>query len=177
MAGQLRMRRERFDDLPSFDLDEGYALRTYRPGDEEHWARIINDVASLGSWTVERVHSDLTAKPQFDPTGLFFALWNDQPVATACAWRDSPGETRVGQLHMVAAMNEHKGHRLGAHVSLAVIRYFAAHRFESVYLLTDDFRLPAIRTYLNLGFDPVMMDSDHTERWGRAFATLGVSTR
>lgn len=173
MPGQLRMRRTHFEGLPRLVLPAEYSLRTFQSGDEIHWARIINDVGSLGSWTVERVRAELTEKPQFDPEGLFFAVFEGTPVATACAWRDSPHEKDIGQLHMVATETAHQGHRLGAHVSLSVIRYFQAHGFQTVYLLTDDFRLPAIKTYLFLGFEPVMADEDHPSRWKRIFEVLG----
>jgi len=176
MSGQLRMRRTHFEGLPEILIPEGYTLRTFEPGDEAHWARIINDVESLGRWTIERVRTELTGKPQFDPAGLFFAVAEGVPVATACAWRDTPDEKRIGQLHMVATENRHRGRQLGALVSLAVIRYFESHGFEAVYLLTDDFRLPAIRTYLRLGFEPVMVEADHPPRWQRVYAALGMES-
>jgi mycothiol synthase len=37
---------------------------------------------------------------------------------------------------------------------------------------TDDFRLPAIRTYLRLGFTPEISADDHAHRWDRIFAEL-----
>jgi mycothiol synthase len=172
MPGQLRMRRTHYRGLPPLQLPDGYALRTYRDGDETHWARIINAVGSLGTWDESRVRRELTGRPQFDPEGLFFVVSDATPVATACAWRDRLGEAEVGQLHMVAVAPEHQGRRLGTAASVAAVRYFEAHGFAAVYLLTDDVRLAAVRTYLDIGFEPVFPEPDHVERWERVRATL-----
>ena len=40
---------------------------------------------------------------------------------------------------------------------------------------TDDFRLPAIKNYLNLGFVPVYVGENHGERWRIIFKKLGCS--
>jgi mycothiol synthase len=40
-------------------------------------------------------------------------------------------------------------------------------------LNTDDFRIPAIKTYLNLGFLPVLADHDYYDRWKSLSNTLG----
>ncbi len=36
---------------------------------------------------------------------------------------------------------------------------------EYAFLLTEDFRLAAIETYLQLGFEPEMVSADHPVRW------------
>ena len=36
----LTMVRDHLDHLPSFVCPAGYAIRTFRPGDAEHWARV-----------------------------------------------------------------------------------------------------------------------------------------
>lgn len=155
-------------------MPDGYVLRSYAPGDEAGWANVINSVGSLGNYDAERAREFMMGKPQFDPTGLFFATQDGTPVATACAWRDRPEETTVGQLHMVAVSPEHQGRGLGAAVSLAVLRYFEAHGFGTVYLLTDDWRLAAVKTYLNMGFEPLLPEEDHRERWEKLYSTLNM---
>jgi len=39
---------------------------------------------------------------------------------------------------------------------------------------TDDFRLPAIRTYLGLGFMADVVEADHSNRWPAIFARLNA---
>ena len=43
MPRQLRMVRPNLENLPALALPVGYDMRTYRKGDEVHWARIISD--------------------------------------------------------------------------------------------------------------------------------------
>ena len=50
--------------------------------------------------------------------------------------------------------------------------FFAEQGYESIILLTDDWRLPAIGLYLSLGFDPVMEREDMPSRWQAIMAEL-----
>ena len=73
---------------------------------------------------------------------------------------------------MVGVVAEHTGHKLGKWVSLAVLYYFRDCRFKCAMLDTDDFRLPAIKTYLNLGFIPVYVERSQPRRWQDIFEKL-----
>ena len=73
---------------------------------------------------------------------------------------------------MVGVVAEHTGHKLGKWVSLAVLAYFQDNGFISAMLDTDDFRIPAIKTYLNLGFIPVYVEEGQSERWRNIFEKL-----
>jgi len=174
---QLRMRRPDLAGLPPVEMPEGYALRAYRPGDEEAWAAIMNTGIRLGSgdWTAELCREKLTGRPQFDPAGLFLATFGGQPVGSACAWVKQPEEAQVGELHMVCVLPEHRGRRLGYWLSLAALRRFAERGFREVGLSTDDFRLAAVRTYLDLGFQPEHTHPGDAERWLLVLARLRES--
>ena len=39
---------------------------------------------------------------------------------------------------------------------------------------TDDFRMAAIKTYLNLGFVPVYVEEGQPKRWSDIFEQLGI---
>ncbi len=163
------------EQLPEIQIPEGYAVRSYRPGDEIHWARII-DASFGGNRSAEDVKEEIVNKPQFTPEGLFFATCQGEPVGTACAWRGKPEETEVGQLHMVGVEPEHQGHRLGKLVSICVLHFLKKHSFSMAMLDTDDERLPAVKTYLNLGFRPVYRDDSHPGRWKAVSENLGIET-
>ncbi|MDE0314276.1 MAG: GNAT family N-acetyltransferase [Candidatus Poribacteria bacterium] len=165
MARQLRMVRPNLDNLPKLELPEGYGLRSYQEGDEGHWANIISDSFGGRERTAEDTRNEITGRDVFVPDGLYFVTHQDIPVGTACAWRQSVEETDVGYVHMVGVLGEHTGHKLGKWVSLAVLYYFRDNGFSCSMLDTDDFRIPAIKTYLNLGFVPVYVDDTQPERW------------
>lgn len=173
---QLRMRRPSLEGLPEMDVPRGYGLRTYRPGDETAWGQIMESAEGIGrEWTVEKVRASMMEKPQFEPEGLFLvtcAAEGDRPVASATAWRAPSTGPRTGYVHMVCALPEHRGKGLGRLVTLAVLHHLHGRGDEEALLETDDFRLPAIRTYLGLGFVPVYLEdpaSDHVARWSEAF--------
>jgi mycothiol synthase len=159
------MVRPNLDNLPKLELPDGYSLRTYQEGDETHWANIISDSFGGRKRTAEDTRNEITGRDVFVPDGLYFVTHQDIPVGTACAWRQSVNETEVGYVHMVGVLGEHTGHKLGKWVSLAVLYYFRDNGFSCSMLDTDDFRIPAIKTYLNLGFVPVYVDDTQPERW------------
>ncbi len=175
------MCRPTLDSLPAVEVPEGYRLRTYTPGDETAWAEIMGAEGGIGrDWTVEKVRERLVDHPQFEPAGLFFVTSDAEagrPVASACAWHDSPEERVLGNVHMVCALPSHRGRGLGRLVTLAVLHYLHVRGFQSADLSTDDPRLAAIKTYLGLGFVPVYLtdperQDDHEARWSAIFSTL-----
>lgn len=168
MQTQLRMIRRNLDDLPEVELTSGYEIRTYRPGDEAAWAKIMN--SGIGAdWTAEKCSEALISKSQFLPDGLFFAVHDDEPVGSACAWRSSPDEWNEGYLHMVCVLPEHRGKNVGYLLALSVLHYFREHKFQSCILDTDEWRIPAIKSYLRLGFEPMYLDESQRERWQKVF--------
>ena len=172
MPRQLRMVRPNLKDLPELILPAGYGMRTYRKGDEVHWARIISDSFGGRERTAQDTENEITGRDVFVPDGLYFATHRDVPVGTACAWRQSVDEKDVGYVHMVGVVAEHTGHKLGKWVSLAVLSYFRDNGFKCSMLDTDDFRIPAVKTYLNLGFIPVYVEEGQPERWHDIFEKL-----
>lgn len=168
---QLNMIHRNLGVLPEIEVPEGYGLRTCLPGDEAAWSEIMN--TGIGEWTVEKVRESLTGKPQFEPDGLFFATYEGKAIGSACAWRLEPEERKKGYLHMVCVLPEHRGRRIGHLVTLAVLHWFRDHGFEEVWLSTDDHRIPAIKSYLRLGFEPYIPDETFRGRWDAVFEKIG----
>ena len=166
-ANQLRMVHTDLASLPDVVMPEGYELRTYRPGDEAAWAEIMN--TGVGEWTAESCREKLTGQPQFIPEGLFFAVQDGRPVGSACSWRSSADEWEKGYLHMVCVLPDQRGKQLGYLLTLAVLRFFHERGFREVWLSTDDWRIPAIKSYLRLGFEPDRPDESHIARWKAVF--------
>ena len=177
---QLRMVRPNLDHLPEINMPEEYELRTYLPGDESAWCEIMNTGIGDG-WTPERCKNELTILDSFMPDGCFFVARPEsrEIVATACAWRNLPngvtvpkGVVNPATVHMVCAKPNHRGRGLGYLTTLAVLHYMLDQGYKSAFLGTDDFRVPAIKTYLRLGFVPEYLADDHRKRWSSIFAKL-----
>jgi len=170
---QLEMSLASLDRLPEAELADSYRLRRYREGDLAAWGRLVSEC--IGGQYDEAAcrESLLMDTPQFAPEDLCFVEKDGKAVGTACALRrQAPGEG-PGYLHMVAVTAAHRGHRLGRALVAAVLQRFRELGYRDVILSTDDFRLAAIRTYLNLGFHPVLNHESHALRWREVYAKLG----
>ncbi|MCY3895364.1 MAG: GNAT family N-acetyltransferase [Chloroflexi bacterium] len=160
-------------DMPDAGVPAGYTLRPYREGDEVTLAAALQAVG-FRDFGVDRVLDTLADSDR--RTGSALVEFEGGIVASTFASRmasdqvspvtGKPGEPqRQGVLDYVATHPDHQGRGLGRATCTAVSRYLVAQGCEIVSLLTDDWRLPAIRLYLSLGFEPVMNREDMPERW------------
>jgi mycothiol synthase len=102
------------------------------------------------------------------PDGFFLVEHEPtrQIVATAMATHNpSPLHPFGGELGWLAGSPEHAGQHLGQVVCAAVTARFLRAGYRRIYLKTNDWRLPAIVTYLQLGYVPLLYAADMTERW------------
>ena len=170
---QLAMLRDHLDDLPEIVIPDGYGLRTFRSGDESDWCAIME--GNVGSnWTLDSCREKLLNDPRFSPENLFFATLDDRPVGSACAWTKDPSQTQIGEVHMVAVLDSHRGKGIGLLVNAAVLHRLKALGYRQVHLLTDDWRIPAIKSYLRAGFKPLLTHVTHPDRWRDIFEQIGV---
>ena len=108
----------------------------------------------------------------FRRSRVLFVVHSGEPVATASAWYDPEVIPEAGTIHFVGVLKEHQGHRLGYWVSLAALHAMRREGRKKGWLQTDDFRLPAIKTYLRLGFGPLLIDENQRDRWRNIFREL-----
>ena len=172
MEDQLRMVRRDLENLLPLQCPDGYHIRTYQKGDEVHWARIM-DIAFVDQGrTAEDTYANVINQRNFDPNGFCFVIYQDLPIGTACAWKRCHRGKQIGYIDMLAVLPEHTGHKLGKSLTLFLLHYFKAQQMVYVMLDTDDFRLPAIKNYLNLGFVPTYVRENHVTRWRNVFKKL-----
>jgi len=161
---QLVITRESLAGLPPVSLPEGYALRHFRPGDEPYWEAVLNH--SFGeSDPPRRFVTTMACDSACCPERVLFVARDDIPVATASAWYKPEWGADTGYVHYVGTDPAHKGKRLGYWVSLAVLHRFVFEGRTRAVLQTDDFRVPAIKIYLRLGFAPWLVEEEQRERW------------
>ena len=95
-------------------------------------------------------------------------------VGTAGVKTLSPDMPATGLLTWVGLRPEHQGRGLAGPLVAACLRGARDAGAESVFLVTDDHRLPAIKTYLSAGFRPCLTSWDwtHRPRWRQASRRL-----
>jgi len=167
---QLVMARMHLQDLPQVQLESGYKLRHFEQGDETGWNILIAKTFN-SSYNFD---GTILADHFFHPERVLFVEHNGEIVATACAWRSDNWGKNTGVLHMVGASPEHRGHQLGYQISLAALHQLVHEGIHHAVLHTDDDRLPAIVTYLKLGFAPYLIDPNQSERWKNIYQNLGL---
>jgi GNAT superfamily N-acetyltransferase len=169
---QLIMEWPEGQPVPSVSPPGDYELRQYTAADETAYIELM-DRAGFGGWTHERVAGMLR---RVLPDG--FLLLVHRPTgrlaATAMAVH-GPTERHPygGELSWVAGDPDHKGRGLGMVICAAVTERLRRAGYRNIYLLTDDWRHPAIKTYLKLGFRPLLFDAGMKERWDRVYEALG----
>ena len=157
------------------ELPADCSLREARDADAPELARCLS-AAFGGGWDAERVRRDLLTATDVMATFVVTmpAKGTERIVATASD-RDVPDRfPGAGYLHWVAVDPAASGRHLGAAVSIAAIAHSQAAGPRDMVLETDDYRLPAVATYLALGFTPEYRDPSHPARWAAVFRALAA---
>lgn len=172
---QLVMRAPADMPLAEVAPPGGYLLRRAGPEDAPAVARCLD--LAFGGWDEARVLQAFLAAPDCQATFVAVEEGSGQVVAVA-SHREVPDRyPAASYLHWVGADPAHAGRRLGAAVSAAVLAFGRRDGPRDAVLETDDHRLPAIATYLGLGFAPEYRDVSHPARWAAVFRALAARRR
>ena len=93
------------------------------------------------------------------------------PAATLAVICDY--EKKQGYIHMVGCKPEFRGLGIGNKLAVQAVITLISAGMETAYLTTDDFRIPAIKSYLKAGFVPDMINEEHEKRWRAVFDNIG----
>ena len=165
---QLIMRNPDITSLPPLSLPEGFALHSHVLGMEPVWESLIEDAFGR-HYSFE---SCIRNGGGFRPEYVLYLSRNGKDIATTTAVEKDafPGE---GWFRMVGVASQERGKGAGRLIGLAALHSLAARGYKSAVLSTDDERIPAIRLYLSLGFEPVYLHESHRQRWENVFKIIG----
>ena len=170
---QLRMTLDALDSLPPVALPPGYDMTTLRDAGIDAWIEALDATGELGDWDADRAGDWLTGERRAIPEGTFIVTSDSRPAATCCTIPPTSTERR-SELGWLSVSPEHQGRGLGHQVCLAVLHFARRMGYTEIYLNTDDWRLPAVKTYLGLGFRPEIIHETHPRRWDAVYEKLGV---
>jgi mycothiol synthase len=192
---QLQMVHETLGDensLPPLPAVPGFTLRTFQPGDEEGWCACFAQWTRPGrtyaesGWTPEKLHGEdgwfsLNRDGRIEtPGNLFLVVCDaDQSICTtACCWTTNSHPAGMGELGWVASTDRHRGKGLGNLVTLAVLHRLKQLGKSRARLNTDDWRVPAIKAYLTMGFTPSLEIHDSMPaRWEAIHKLIGSGAK
>jgi predicted dehydrogenase/GNAT superfamily N-acetyltransferase len=159
---------------PAWSLPSGYEMRQYRDLDFEGYVALMAKAGFVG-WTAERLRDTLVRAL---PDGFFVVEHapTGRIVATTMALHHPMPDLHPygGELGWVAGDPEHAGKGMGSAVCAAATARLLRGGYRRVYLRTDDFRLPAVRIYLKLGYRPLLHAAGMEERWRAVCERLGM---
>jgi mycothiol synthase len=149
--------------IASERLDEARALtETDGAVSDSEWRRFCDSVVPDGLFVVVESASSAWV-------GSIAAVHN--PAATRFYF---PGGGELGYLVVVT---DHRRRGLGAALVAAAVRRLRQGGYRHIFLGVQDWRLPAIRSYLRAGFQPFIHAPGLAERWRSVFAALGREPR
>jgi mycothiol synthase len=151
-------------------LADGYTFRPFQPGDEEGWCRCCID-GELGLNEVSTAEFDriMGQDPKVKKENIYFLVSNESGIVGTATYQlgAAPGEAVV---HMVGIVRTHWGRGLAKPLMLYALDAIIKAGNHRITLTTDDWRVPAIKTYLNVGFAPCIHSGEMDERWKKVMS-------
>jgi mycothiol synthase len=144
-------------------LDDARAvIETDGAMNDSQWGRFRDAVVPQGLFVVEECGSSAWV-------GSISAVHN--PAATRFYF---PGG---GQLGYLVVLPEHRQRGLGAALVATGVKRLWHGGYRHIFVGVQGWRLPAIRSYLRIGFQPFNHAPGLAERWRAVFAALGREPR
>ena len=152
---------------------EGFILRTFRKGDEDQYIKLMH-LSGFVQWDHELLQKIAAGALE---EGIFFLeeKSSGRIIASAMANRVRAGEENLGgELGWVGVDPEFRGMGLARIVCQAVQARYRLEGYKKAYLRTDDFRLPAVKSYFALGWQALANTPEMQKRWERVCKKLGI---
>ena len=156
-------------------LPEGVEWKTFPalPDALQTWLEIVRymdrDVKPAAD--KEFYEKVMVAYPHYREDMCNFLTVDGAPAATVTVICDEAA--KEGYIHMVSCKPEFRGRGLGHLLNAIAVYTLKKAGMKTAWLTTDDWRIPAIRTYLKAGFAPDLESQpDFKERWHKICAIL-----
>ena len=170
---QLKMRWTN-DRKPAPELNIPYGCEIKRftelDGALDAWLDIVQYGLSDGRKDADFYGSLMLDWPDYSEDKNFFIVSDGEPAATLTVVCHP--ENMEGYIHMVACKEKFRGRGFGTLLNNLALKVLKDEGMETAYLTTDDWRIPAIKSYLRAGFVPVIPDGDTDARWKAVFEKI-----
>ncbi len=182
---QLKMMK-RMGDVKPYPLHADYFIRNINestPGEIDTWVEICKNQLLGEDANRDAYTNCITNMPLLVPETDVFLVCEKatgRPVATLTAHIRDTGD---GWIHMVGSLPEVRGKGIGHAMLAHGLQRLAKAGVPRVWLTTDDWRRPAIKTYLTAGFQPVIFEDTSedavplTDRWDVILNEMGWDNR
>ncbi|MBD5829665.1 mycothiol synthase [Janibacter melonis] len=135
---------------------DGFALRTFRPGQDEDALLAINAAAFAHHPEQGRLDraglAQRTEQAWFDPAGLFLVEDASGDLAAFHWTKVADPASGIGEVYVVGVSPQHQGHGLGGYVTAVGLAHLAGLGLQGVELYVEGDNAPALATYARAGF-------------------------
>ena len=147
------------NNLPHFELPNGYNIVPYKSGDKEAWI----DIELSAEEVLDKAHGEecwqrYFGKAESELSRRMYFIENEfgEKIATATAFYDIHGNSKSGegQLHWVAIRKEAQGKGLSKPLITFVLNVMKQLGYTSVKIHTQTNTWLACKVYFDLGFRP-----------------------
>ena len=155
-------------------VPEGCQLVSFQELDNalDSWLDIVQYGLSDGKKDESYYREMMTSRELYREDKCFFILENGRAVATLTVICDY--QSLEGYVHMVACREDARGNGYGTLLNRVSEYVLKKEGMQTAYLTTDDWRIPAIKSYLRIGFYPDLSTEDFKERWQRIYDLIGI---
>lgn len=167
---QLRMIYDATDGrLPELRIPAGFRLRCIEDSEVARYSALRVSVG-FSAWDLPQL---LSFRKKVLPKGLFLIEERASGLFAASATAETTDIAALPELGVIGWVMTHpdfQGRHLGRAVSVAAMHRLYEAGYRTFSLLTDDFRIAALKTYLALGWKPWLYEQDMEERWRKIAA-------
>lgn len=159
--------------VPDLQIPDNCRITNFTELDNavDKWLDIIQYGLSDGRKDEETYTSTMLSYDNYEENKCFFILENEKVVATLTVICDY--DKKEGYIHMVACQETSRGKGYGTLLNNIALHTLKTEGMQTAYLTTDDWRIPAIKSYLRAGFEPDISTEDFKERWNKIFEEIG----
>ena len=164
-------------ELPALSFPAGVSVQSLpeTPNGLDTWKDVIRYMSKNFDTDTSGDYYDRSMLQQanYNENMCYIFSVDGEPAATVTVICDQ--SAKAGRIHMVACKPGFRGHGLGNLMMLKAMTVMQEAGMETAALVTDDWRIPAIKTYLKVGFTPDLdSEPDYKERWDKIFAVLNA---
>ncbi len=160
-------------------LPDGFEVVKWEKDDDIHdWVEICSDGLIDPTTGYERFHQEITNAD--GPEALRDTCFIEKDGKKIATFTVVPNmwSTGLGNIHMVACKSEYRGLGIGKFITDYSLKALKEIGKDKIFLLTNDYRLPALKAYIGAGFLPVNYPTDDgtlmPERWQKIINTLKI---
>jgi mycothiol synthase len=160
---QVFLLRPDLKNIPELKLPEGYVEVPNSDSLLSEWVSLLDTVFPAGGYTIGRVRAQ-TESLKWNVDRVKLVARENRIVALSMAWHEPELWPHSGFVYWVAVLPQHRNRGLGTFVLTRTLQHFAEEGLRDVVVTTEEFRLPAIKMYLNSGFVPLITGTAQDER-------------